>query len=262
MSVVIPTYNRRGLVTEAVRSVLEQGEDRVEILVVDDGSSDGTAAHLAALGWPLRVLALPHSGVIARVRNAGIREARGAFVAFLDSDDVWLPGKLRRQLDHLAAHPEVGAVYTDQYRQQGGRILPRTRFEDFPPRPRVSWRDSLHGLCVQTSSVMVRREVFDAVGLFNEDLLLYEDADMWSRMSERYELGIIPDPLVIYRIDADSLHLKDDQRLEARMAREWLRLYEARRRDRPVGEEERRGIARFRAELEAWEARLGDRAGG
>jgi glycosyltransferase involved in cell wall biosynthesis len=74
--------------------------------VIDDGSGDGTAGHL--VGWPVTIVTLPHAGIISGVRNAGIRRARGAFIVFLDSDDLWLPGKLRRQLDHFAAHPEVG----------------------------------------------------------------------------------------------------------------------------------------------------------
>jgi glycosyltransferase involved in cell wall biosynthesis len=262
VSVVIPTYDRRHLVTEAVWSAVSQDVEGLEIIVVDDGSSDGTADHLGALGIPLTLLRLPHSGVIARVRNAGIRQASGPLIAFLDSDDLWLPGKLRRQLDYLAAHPEVGVVYTDQYRQRGDRILPRTRFDDFPPRARVVWRDTLRGLCVQTSSVVVRREIFDAAGLFDEDLLLYEDADLWSRMSEVCQFGAVTEPLVLYRCDVDPAHLQDDARLGARMAREYLRRYEARRRGQVVDDEERRATARFRAALEAWEAELECRAGG
>ncbi len=132
VSVVIPTFQRKALVQEAIDSVLRQGAARLEILVVDDGSQDGTVEELARRGPPIVSIAIAHCGLIGKVRNVGIRRAQGAFVALLDSDDVWLPGKLDRQLDYLAAHPDVSAVYTNQYRVRQGRVLPRTRFEDFP----------------------------------------------------------------------------------------------------------------------------------
>jgi glycosyltransferase involved in cell wall biosynthesis len=258
VSVVIPTFARRDLTQEAIDSVLSQAGARLEVIVVDDGSGDGTLEALERRGPPVVPVPIPRCGRIGKVRNAGIRRARGVLIAFLDSDDVWLPGKLARQLDYLAAHPHVGAVYTDQYRMQGGRILPRTRFDDFPPRRRVLYRDTVRGLCVQTSSVVVRREVFEVVGLFDEDLLLYEDADMWSRISEHFEWGFVAAPLVIYRPDIDPAHVQTDERRTLREAWRYYERYVARRCRRPASPEEDAGTARFLAGLMAVADTLGE----
>lgn len=249
VSVVIPTYNRRRLVVEAIDSVLAQGEDGVEILVVDDGSTDDTVPFVRRLRAPVVVIPIPHCGLSGRVRNVGIRRARGALVALLDSDDLWLPGKLGRQLEYFAAHPGIAIVYTNQYRHEGGRILARTRFDQFPPWSRPLYRETLDGFCVQTSSVMMRREVFDAVGLFAEDLLCYEDLDMWSRLSERYEFGFIETPLVVYRRDVDPGHVQDDLAVKLAAARKYIERYEARRRGQPRTPEEERATERFRQAL-------------
>src|SRR5688572_20527672 len=116
VSVVIPTYNRVRLVLEAIESVRLQRVGPVEIIVVDDGSPDDTVRRCRALDDPPVVIPLPRSGVIARVRNVGIRRATGRYIAFLDSDDLWLPGKLQSQLACFDAHPEIGGVYTNQLR--------------------------------------------------------------------------------------------------------------------------------------------------
>jgi glycosyltransferase involved in cell wall biosynthesis len=246
VTVVIPTYEREALVQEAIDSVLAQGVERLEIVVVDDGSQDGTMRALERRGAPIVPVSIPHSGRVARVRNAGIRRAQGAFVAFLDSDDVWLPGKLRGQLDYLAAHPGVAAMYTNEYRVSQGRISPRTRFDDFPPRRRVLYRTTVHGLCVQTSSVLLRRRVLDAVGLFDEDQILYEDADMWSRISEQFEWSFLDEPLVLYRPDVDPRpHRLADERLNLLEAWRYYEKYTARRRRRPADPEEDAGTACF-----------------
>jgi glycosyltransferase involved in cell wall biosynthesis len=258
VSVVIPTFNRRGLVREAIDSVLRQDGASLEIFVVDDGSQDGTVAELERIGPPVVPVAIAHCGRVGKVRNVGIRLARGEFVAFLDSDDVWLPGKLARQLDYLASHPDIAVVYTNQYRVQQGRILPRTRFDHFAPRRRVLYRETVRGLCVQTSSVIARREVFDTIGLFDEEQVLYEDADMWSRLSERYELGFIETPLVLYRPDVDPGHLQADERVNLREAWRYYQKYAERRRMRVASAEEDAGTARFLGGLAAVAAELGE----
>ncbi len=261
ITVVIPTYNRRDLVIEAIQSVLNQRQDTIEIIVVDDGSTDETVDHLAALDLPVRIIRLPHTGVIARARNAGIEHARGAFISFLDSDDLWLPDKLRLQLDYLLAHPEASVLYANQYRQEKGRILDQTRFDRFPPRSRAFYRDSFDGLFIQTSSVIVRREVFQTVGLFDEGLLLYEDADMWSRLSEQYELAFIEKPLVVYRPDIDPQHLQHDRALLVQEARKYLERYFARRARRQATDEENEGTDRFVRALMRLEAEVMSREG-
>ncbi|HUG38318.1 MAG TPA: glycosyltransferase family A protein [Candidatus Limnocylindrales bacterium] len=213
VSVVIPTRDRRRSLVEAIDSVLSQDVDGVEIIVVDDGAADDTASFVRRTRAAVAVVRIPPGGGRGRARNAGIRRARAPLVAFLDADDIWLPGKLARQLDQLAAHPEIAVAYTNAYRQEVGRILPRTRFDDFPPRaspphergevePPASRADmarATFGACVRTSSVVARRAVFDAGDLFDETLAEGDDRDLWSRLSERHVFGWIDTPLVVER---------------------------------------------------------------
>jgi glycosyltransferase involved in cell wall biosynthesis len=198
VSVVIPTRDRRGPLVEAIDSVLSQDVDGVEIIVVDDGLADDTASFVRRARASVAVVRIPPGGGRGRARNAGIRLAQAPLVAFLDADDIWLPGKLARQLDHLAAHPELAVVYTNTYRQEAGRILGRTRFDDFPPRAGRK-HAATFGFGVRTSSVIARRAVFDAAGLFDETLAEGEDRELWSRLRERHAFGWIDTPLVVER---------------------------------------------------------------
>src|SRR2546423_12851996 len=129
LSVVIPTWNRARLVGEAVESALAQMDGRVEVIVVDDGSTDDTAGELARrFGTRVNVLRMPRRGGIGAARNAGAREASGELVAFLDSDDLWLPGKLDAELRVFERFPDAEAVVSDSltFEEQAAE---RTRFE-------------------------------------------------------------------------------------------------------------------------------------
>jgi glycosyltransferase involved in cell wall biosynthesis len=256
VSVVIPTYDRETLVAEAISSVVAQGRDALEIVVVDDGSRDGTAGRVAALGPPVRLLRQPHVGVAARVRNAGIRAARGQLIGFLDSDDLWLPGKLHRQLAYLAAHPEHLVVYTDMLVVRNGQPGRGTLFDHRPPRLRLPCLDALHNVCVHVSTLLVRREVLERVGLFDEELEMYEVADLVGRISEAYELGVVREPLAVRRREIDGLHLTADDGRRAREARKYLSRYRARRASGTPDESEGAAVHRFEAEIEALEVQL------
>jgi len=112
VSVIIPTYNRSGLVGEAIASVLAQQDAKFEVIVVDDGSTDDTAVTLESFGAAIRPLWRPHGGV-SSARNTGIVAAVGEWLAFLDSDDLWLPRKLWMQLEFLLKHPELKLCQTE-----------------------------------------------------------------------------------------------------------------------------------------------------
>ncbi len=256
VSVVIPTYNREYLVQEAIASVLAQGYPALEVLVVDDGSTDNTVSRVGALGPPVRVISIRHSGWPGLVRNVGIREAHGELIAFLDSDDLWLPGKLRRQLDYLAAHPDIAFVYTDEYVEDQGRRMAWTRFGMDLPRTRVFFHGGSASPCVQVSSVLLRREALETVGVFHEGLSRYEGVELWGRISERYALGFIEEPLVVYRMRVDAIHLTLDDWRRVREGRRYLALYEARRGGKPRSAEELAGVRRFEQKLRELEAQL------
>lgn len=188
VSVVLPTYDRLDYLPEAVDSVRTQTRDDWELLVVDDGSKDGTRDYLQSLEERrLRVIERPHTGNVSALRNVGIREARGRWVAFLDSDDRWRARKLERQLEALEADPAALWSYTGAVVIDGaGRKI---EDEWLGPAPAPSG-DVLEGLLrhdVRTlpSAVMARRALLLEVGGFDETLRFCEDYDLWLRLARR-----------------------------------------------------------------------------
>jgi glycosyltransferase involved in cell wall biosynthesis len=196
VSVIIPTYNRARLVTEAVASVLGQTYRDLEILVVDDASTDGTVAALAA--WrEVRVCRHSSRQGVAAARNTGAAAARGEWLAFLDSDDLWLPDKLARQMAYLQDRPDLLLCQTDEtwvrrgvrvnkpltHRKVGGRIF-------FP---------SLDRCLISPSAVILPRRLWEDHGGFDATLPAAEDYDLWLRLTWRYEVGLVDEPLVIKR---------------------------------------------------------------
>lgn len=176
MSVVIPTFQRRASVLEALRSVLAQSRGDFEAIVVDDGSSDGTAAAVAMLDSRVRCVRRRRNGGPAVARNSGILEARAPVVAFLDSDNRWKPGHLAELLGLLDAHPN-GVLACAQVAGLRGDALDR-------PGGLVDGSlDALLGGYLLTSAVAVRREALEAAGGFDEVLRVAEDTDLWCRLS-------------------------------------------------------------------------------
>jgi glycosyltransferase involved in cell wall biosynthesis len=197
VSVIIPTYNRAGLVTEAVASVLGQTFRDFELLVVDDGSSDGTAAALARFGDRLAVLRSPSRRGVSAARNAGIAAARGQWLAFLDSDDLWLPDKLAKQTAYLAQHPEILLCQTEEiWVRRGVRVNPPDSHRKVGGN---IFLKSLERCLVSPSAVMLHRRLLEEHGGFDENLPAAEDYDLWLRLGWRYEVGLLPEPLIIKR---------------------------------------------------------------
>lgn len=214
VSVIIPTYNRAQLVTRAIHSVLKQSFADFEVLVVDDASTDDTLETVAAIADPrIRYLRQPVNQDVSAARNRGLRAARGEFIAFLDSDDEWLPGKLEAQVARFRDAPDsVGLVYS-------GSI---TRYDDgkenvFQPEHRGDvFREILLKNITDTgsASVMVRRNVLRVVGFFDERIPAMEDYDYWIRAARFYDFDFVDEPLVRYhetqRSDRRSLIPESD----------------------------------------------------
>jgi glycosyltransferase involved in cell wall biosynthesis len=214
VSVVIPTHKRPHLLHRALDSVRAQDFADFEVLVVDDGQCDATAQVVATFADPrIRYLRQPENRGVAAARNRGLREARGHFIAFLDDDDEWLPGKLARQVALLRAAPaDVGLVYTgvETVHPDGTRTVESaTARGDLHRRLLVS--NVIHG---GGSNVMLRRQVIAAAGFFDERLPAIEDFDYWLRISREFRIEAIPDPLIRYR---------DDRRPEIDKAADALR---------------------------------------
>ena len=196
VSIIIPTYDRAWCLPQAVASVLEQTYRDFEVIIVDDGSGDDTAQIAAAWGATVRLLQQTNQGVSA-ARNRGIRASRGRLLAFLDSDDWWQPEKLARQVAFFDAHPDAMICQTDEiWIRRGVRVNPKQRHR----KPSGWIFEASLALClVSPSAVMMRRELFDAVGLFDEELPACEDYDLWLRVSARYPVHLIEEPLVVKR---------------------------------------------------------------
>ena len=204
VSVIIPTFNRATLLRDAMASVVAQRYSPLEIIVADDGSTDDTPRIVE--GQPgVRHLHLEHCGLPARVRNRGADEARGTLLAFLDDDDTWEPDKLTRQVGALSAHPDAVGSYTDiTILMTDGNRIPRV----FRPHHPVSgdvWPQLLRQCLITSSTVLLRRDVFDRVGGFDETLDAVEDYDLWLRLAASGSFRYVNEPLATVNRGHDSI---------------------------------------------------------
>ena len=193
VSVIIPTYNRAHLLPRCLDSVLAQTLEPDEIIVVDDGSTDSTQS-LVRRGYPRITLITQKNRGVSAARNVGIRAARGEWLAFLDSDDAWLPEKLARQMETVAADAGCNVVHTDEiWIRNGIRVNPQRKHRKYDGS---IFKRCLPLCAISPSSVMIRRGVFDTVGLFDETLPVCEDYDMWLRICARMPVRFIPATLI------------------------------------------------------------------
>lgn len=230
VSVVVLTWNREALLRETLGSILAQTYRDIEVLVVDNMSTDGTAAYLedlAARDERVRHVRHANEGSIARNRNVGVREAAAGWIAFCDDDDLWEPGKLARQMELAEARPEVAIVCSDVLlfdergeigRHVGGRGADITLGDLLGP-----------GLNpVMTSSAVVRRDVFERAGGWDEslDVATVEDWELWvAAAAAGFAIAYVDEPLVRYRVHAGSMSHRDTRVTAAkqRVAIERLR---------------------------------------
>jgi len=196
ISVVIPTFNRSAFVKEAVASALAQVNVDMEVIVVDDGSTDDTGEVLRDFGDRITVYRQENAGV-SSARNTGIRNAKGDWIALLDSDDLWLPRKLSAQSSFLSVHPEFGICQTEEIWVRNGRRVNPKKHHKKPDGH--CFADMLERCLVSPSAVMIHRDIFLDVGLFDESLPACEDYDMWLRIGLRYPIGLLREALTIKR---------------------------------------------------------------
>lgn len=209
VSIVLPTYNRLALLREAVDSVRAQTFGDWELIVADDGSDDGTVEFLDALAAEdprVVVVRLPHTANLPRIRNAAIARARGAWVAFLDSDDAWRGDKLQAHLDaHLANPPARWSYSGRSLMDAAGETLPDARFVTWRPHSgRIARRLLTHEAMVAFPSVVVQRALLEEVGRMDEALVFSTDYDLVLRLASRAECICIAEPLVRVRVHAGS----------------------------------------------------------
>ena len=217
VSVIIPTYNRAHLVGRAIRSVLNQTYQDFELIVVDDGSTDSTEKVVKGfIDDRIRYIRHNENKGGSAARNSGIEVARGGYVAFQDSDDEWLPEKLEKQLKVFEdAPPDVGVVYT-----RLRWLDERTRMELGPAKSTREMGGNIHtdlleGNFIGTPTVLVRRECFDKVGVFDERLPRLQDWELWIRISEYYQFRCLDELLIIAYVVKGSISTNQDAHIKA-----------------------------------------------
>jgi glycosyltransferase involved in cell wall biosynthesis len=204
ISVIIPTYNSGIFISEAIHSVLRQTCTDYEIIVIDDGSTDNTRGIIENNFPQIRYFYIPNQGA-ASARNYGIRRARGEFIAFLDADDLWLPEKLEKQLKVFNADQELMLVFTEH------RGFDTTGFREtiFLKKERLMKGDIVKNIFfyshVALPTVMVRRQVFQEIGYFDDNLKVAEDDNLWMRIALKYRIHLLDEVLVHCRFTENSL---------------------------------------------------------
>lgn len=195
VSVVIPTYNRSKQVIVAIESVLAQLYSNIEIIVVDDGSTDNTAHSLKQFSEEISYHFTKNSGV-SSARNLGIRVAKGKYIAFLDSDDLWSETKVKRQVEFFRLNPDFGLVLTDcLFFDNSGNTTEQTNRRFFLPLDGYNFENVLLKPSFIPSTAMVKAEVLDDIGLFDNSLKTAEDLDLHLRIAAKYKIGLIDEPL-------------------------------------------------------------------
>ncbi|MBD3383873.1 glycosyltransferase [candidate division KSB1 bacterium] len=196
IAAIIPTYNRADMVVEALRSVLAQTRPADEIIVVDDGSRDETKNRLSPFLPKIRYLHQETRGVSA-ARNLGIKQSHAEWLAFLDSDDLWMPEKLGQQVNYLQRFPRYRICYTDEEWRKNQKWINQKRKHRKFSGP--VYEKCLPLCMISPSSVMIHRSVFEQVGMFDEKLPACEDYDLWLRICSRYPVLYVDRRLIVKR---------------------------------------------------------------
>lgn len=214
VSVVMPCYNNAALLSASVHSVLQQDYPNIELIVVDDGSTDNSIAVLQSFGDKISIIQQKNQGPAA-ARNTGIQAAKGQFIAFNDSDDIWLPGKLTAQITYLQQHPDTGLCYSGWKVWAGDNAtlqseMLSSKVADAVDQSRTGWLylSLLKDCVIHTITAVIRRDVFDAVGMFNPAYRIGEDHDLWLRVSQHTKIAKLKAVYALYRDNPHSITKK------------------------------------------------------
>ena len=209
---ITAAYNHVQFVRQSVESVLNQTYRDFEHIVVDDGSSDGTAEVLKTFGDRIKYIRQENRGTQAAI-NAGIRESTGEYIAILDSDDAWLPHKLERQLPVFEEFPKTTVVYSHAYAIDGnGEMKEGDVLLGGPLNSETAFDDLLRHNPIPVLTAVIKRGCLDELGGFTETLRALSDWDLWIRISTRRRFVFIPEPLALYRIHGNNTYIKLDER--------------------------------------------------
>ncbi len=210
VSVIIPVYNCEEFIEEALHSIFAQTFPINEIIVMDDGSDDGTAAILKKYAGRIKYYYQKNRG-LAAARNAGIQVSSSSYLAFLDADDFYHPEKIAIQKAFLDDHPEIDMVFSD-FEYFGGTLLRRPIPDSFKKGKGSVFLDLFRYNCIAIPTVLIRRKCFEEIGLFDETLLAVEDYDFWLRLSKHKRIGYIDRVLAKVRLHPENMS-KDAERM-------------------------------------------------
>ena len=216
VSVIVPTFNRAWTLKDAVDSVLAQDYPNIELIIIDDGSKDNTQKLLKAYKDKIIVLRQENKGVSA-ARNAGIKKSNGVFIALLDSDDAWDKKKISCQVEFFQCNPEAMICQTEEiWIRNGRRVNPKAKHKK--PSGMI-FEPSLELCLVSPSAVMMKRQLFELKGYFNEDFTVCEDYDLWLRISSTLPVFLIDKPYTIkrggHKDQLSSFHSQDKFRIRS-----------------------------------------------
>ena len=208
ISVIIPTYNRKKTLARAIQSVINQSLSPFEILIIDDGSNDGTEEWVKENFQNIKYIYQNNRGV-SSARNIGIENANGDWVAFLDSDDEWLSNKLHEQVIAIESNPKIKFFHTNEiWIRNGVRVNQMKKHKKYGG---YIFEKCLDICRVSPSSVLIQKEVFDNIGVFDESLRVCEDYDLWLRITSKYPVVFLDVPLIYkYGGHADQLSKVND----------------------------------------------------
>ena len=208
ISVIIPTYNRKKTLARAIQSVINQSLSPFEILIIDDGSNDGTEEWVKDNFQNIKYIYQNNHGV-SSARNIGIENAYGDWVAFLDSDDEWLPNKLYEQVKAIDSNPEIKFFHTNEiWIRNGIRVNQMKKHKKYGG---YIFEKCLDICRISPSSALIQKEVLDNIGIFDESLRVCEDYDLWLRITSKYPVVFLDVPLIYkYGGHADQLSKVND----------------------------------------------------
>lgn len=199
VSVVIPAYNKADLTVRTIESVLGQTYGNIEVIVVDDGSTDDTKNKLQLFGNRIHYIYKQNGGA-SSARNVGIKQATGEYIALIDCDDIFYPEKIAKSIEYLEKKPDYGFMHTGAHFINGDDdVISEYGISDYPTSGWIASRLILYNF-ICNSTVVIRKECFKEVGYFDENIFIPADWDMWLRLSEKYKAAYIDDKLTGYRL--------------------------------------------------------------
>jgi len=208
-SVIIPTYNREHFITQALQSVLAQSYEDFEVIVIDDGSDDSSQEKIAQFEDARIHYVYQKNHGVAHARNRGLKQARGRFIAFLDSDDKWAAQKLERCVDYIQKFPDISIFHTEELWYRSQKLFNQKKKHKKPTG--FVYLKALELCCISISTAVIKKEIFQTLGAFDEEFAACEDYDFWLRATLQNEVKLIP----------ENLTIKDGGRPDQLSARVW-----------------------------------------